>query len=162
MQLLKLFFVLILSITTVNTFGKDKKNISIELLPASEKQIDNLTATAFGVSLAGWVSSNQEIDNVSTGAYQPSFEALKGVFASQITIWRELKAKDSTLQSDYMNDLLLVDDAGYLNEYIWINHIKADSKSSMPADLNVDKFQHWSKQHLKSHQPRMEATLTIQ
>ncbi len=136
-----------------------KKKVSIELIANSESEADTLSATAFGISLAGALSEKGDVSSESLGIYKPTFEILVTAFSSQIQIWRELKDKGDP-GSNYMDQLILIDDMGFLNEYIWTVHV-AETSNKLPAGLQLESFRDWFGRSVGEHAPRIEARLSI-
>jgi hypothetical protein len=137
----------------------ESKDISIELNVVADSVTANLSATAFGISLAGWVLKNEDIDMLPLGIYQPSADAYLDAFSSQIQIWRELRAKGEG-PYDYLDQLVQVDDGGYLLEYVWRFH-SARPWGDPPPDLDVESFSSWFPSHIAGHEPRLEAQLRV-
>ena len=156
--------VLILTIallcTGCATSGGTKKQVSIEILAASESKEDTLSSTAFGIALLGSLSNEGNVALEPVGYYKPTFKILVSAFSSQIQIWRELKEKKDP-NSPYMNQLIEIDDAGFLNEYVSVEHSNI-IVDEIPKNLRINELEKWSKVNLINHKPRIEARLNLQ
>ncbi len=155
-----LAILLLAFISSITYAESEKRKIEIGLLAATSSEVDKLSATAFGISLAGWLNENEDIEKISSGVYRPTFISLTSAFSSQIQIWRELKEKEDP-GSSYMNQLILVDNAGFLREYTWVNHSDYIGVP-MPVNLKIEEFNKWASSNLSGHKSRIEAKLTIQ
>lgn len=160
LQRISIIIFSILFATNVAFADESNRKISITLMVATSSKVDSLSATAFGVSLAGWFSENEDIKSFSPGKYKPSFLALLSAYSSQIQIWRELKENEDP-NSKYMDNLILVDDNGFLKEYVWVNHDK-NIKGKKPEGLRKEEYIEWSTNELVGHVPRIEARLNIE
>lgn len=148
-------------LTTSNALAENgKRSIGIELLAASSNDVDKLSATAFGISLANWANENGDFSSINSGIYKPTFNALMSAFSSQIQIWRELKEKEDP-GSAYMDKLISVDNAGFLKEYIWVNHGNYIGGQA-PTELRFNEYTDWANNNLSGHSPRIEARLNIE
>lgn len=162
MRLLKIATTTIMFLAVAGVAYSDdgKRKIDIELIPASQSQVDQLSATAFGISLAGWVSEYKDTESLPVGKYRPTFTALVSALSAQIQIWRELQENEGP-GSAYMNTLILIDDSGFLKEYVWANHAKHIVVGEKPKGLREKEFSQWAVAKLTGHVPRIEATLNV-
>lgn len=151
-------FLILLSLPVFGD-GERKRKVSIELDPASSLEVDSLSATAFGLSLTHWLETNENAESLPNGKYEPSFSAYQHAFSNQIQIWREM-SESKNLGSSYMDDLLKVQDAGYLNEYIWDNHSN-QTWSETSQDLKLEDYNIWADDNLRGHKKRIEAQLLL-
>ena len=154
--------ILILAIfsTGCATPGGEKRHVSIEVHAASELKTDTLSATAFGVALAASLSKEGNVDLQPVGYYKPTFSILVSAFSSQIQIWREIREKEDP-KSPYMNQLIEIDNAGFLKEYVSVEHSNV-VVDEIPKNIRIDQFLKWSKENLMNHKPRIEARLRLQ
>lgn len=136
-----------------------ERGVTVGLQPSSDSELDSLSATAFGISLAGWLSKNEDVKSLPEGPYVPTFAALHGALDSQTQMWRELREKDE-IQHPYMDELVAVSDSGYLSEYIWHFYQSEDWGDPMP-DLDMAAFRSWAESHLSESHPRQEAQIII-
>ncbi len=158
MKKLVLILILMVAFSGVSQ-SENGKDVSIVLHASSKADVDTLSATAFGISLAGSLSKKGDITSEPNGIYKPTYEILVSAFSSQIQIWRELKEKDDP-NSQYMNQLISIDDNGYLKEYVWLNH-SSKAIADIPPDLRVAEYKEWSVNNLVGHMPRIEARLNL-
>ncbi len=66
--------------------------------------------------------------------------------------WDAQRAEHAGASDDYLDALLLVREAGFLDEYT----VQYFGKKywQVPAEVNMPAFQRWQKQHLKGHRPQ--------
>lgn len=65
--------------------------------------------------------------------------------------WSELRARDPA-GSAYLDGLSRVQQAGFLDEYVW-RHFRNESWQSPPG-LQSAQFEEWRRRHLPDHEPR--------
>lgn len=66
--------------------------------------------------------------------------------------WESHQLDDPTLSDDYLDALRSVRDAGYLDEYVATYFARRDWQ--IPAEVDVDAFRRWRRQHLRNHRPQ--------
>ena len=140
-------------------FPEGKKEVNVVLNAASKSETDYLSATAFGMALTYSLSKEANLLTEPVGIYKPSFNVLVLAFSTHIQLWRELKEKDD-LNSQYMDQLISVDDNGFLNEYVASMHSN-NIIGDIPNNLQLVKFKKWSTNNLAGHSPRIEARLNL-
>ncbi|MGH8223656.1 MAG: hypothetical protein ACREQZ_11850 [Woeseiaceae bacterium] len=69
-----------------------------------------------------------------------------------IETWQEQKSMRREAQDDYLDELLRVREAGYLDEYV--AHYFARKSWQLPAELDAERFDAWRHRHLRGHRPR--------
>lgn len=65
--------------------------------------------------------------------------------------WREQDPQARSQGDAYLDELVDVQDAGFLREYT--THYFGDDRWQVPADLDVDAFSRWRRRHLVGHRP---------
>lgn len=63
--------------------------------------------------------------------------------------WEGHLLDDPSIQHKYFDDLLMVREAGYLDEYVV--HYFGKRKWQVPIEVDVDNFRHWRRKHLRRH-----------
>ena len=66
--------------------------------------------------------------------------------------WEEQRAEHSDAADDYLDALLQVREAGFLDEYTV--HYFGKKHWQVPAEVDVPAFRRWQKRHLKGHRPQ--------
>ena len=66
--------------------------------------------------------------------------------------WEEKLATDPAVEDDYLDQLLAVRNAGFLDEYTV--HYFADDTWQVPAEVDIAAFRGWRRQHLGRHRPQ--------
>lgn len=69
-----------------------------------------------------------------------------------VETWEEQRAEHSGVQDPYLDSLLRVRDAGYLDEYTVSFFGRSDWL--VPAEVRVVEFSRWQERHLKGHRPQ--------
>ena len=65
--------------------------------------------------------------------------------------WTEKQALDPAIREPYLDDLVAVREAGYLDEYVVSYFGKRDWQ--VPVEVDVGEFRGWQKQNLRGHRP---------
>lgn len=139
--------------------SSNERRLKFEVLPVSNSEVDRLSATAFAVSLTGALEESGSLENEPAGVYEPTFNVLFVAFTKQIQIWRELQAENDR-DSLYMSQLIEIDDAGYLKEYLWSSHSNEFRGRESP-NLRLTAFRDWFTGNIDGHTPRIEARLIL-
>jgi hypothetical protein len=69
-----------------------------------------------------------------------------------IETWREQRAESDTFNNEYLDDLLGVEQAGFLGEYV-ARFLRRNSWQ-LPTMLKMPEFDAWRRQHLRRHKPQ--------
>ena len=65
--------------------------------------------------------------------------------------WEENLAEDPSIRYDYLDDLVRVREAGFLDEYV-VNYYGEESWQ-VPIEVDVGAFVAWQRNHLRGHKP---------
>ena len=65
--------------------------------------------------------------------------------------WQEQRAEHAGITDTYLDNLLRVDAAGFLDEYVV--RFFGQRHWQVPAEVQPDKFKAWQRQHLRRHKP---------
>ena len=68
-----------------------------------------------------------------------------------VEAWDEQRLEDGDIHDDYLDDLVAVRDAGFLDEYTVRYFGRPDWQ--VPVEVQVDNFRRWQRQHLRGHKP---------
>ena len=68
-----------------------------------------------------------------------------------VETWDEQRLEDGDISDDYLDDLVIVRDAGFLDEYTVRYFGRPDWQ--VPVEVRVDDFRRWQRQHLRRHKP---------
>ena len=69
-----------------------------------------------------------------------------------VETWDEQRLENSDISDDYLDDLIAVRDAGYLDEYTVRYFGRPDWQ--VPVEVQVDDFRRWQRLHLRGHKPQ--------
>ena len=69
-----------------------------------------------------------------------------------LTAWEAQRAEHAAASDDYLDALLRVREAGFLDEYT-VRYF-GRKHWQVPAEVDVAAFRRWQKQHLKGHRPQ--------
>ena len=65
--------------------------------------------------------------------------------------WEENLAEDPTIRYEYLDDLVRVREAGFLDEYVVSYY--GDRNWQVPVEVDVGAFTAWQRDHLRGHKP---------
>jgi len=88
----------------------------------------------------------------STPARQSSYHCEFKARNILVEAWAERRAKDPGISDDYLDDLLAVREAGYVDEYTV--HYFARDDWQVPVEVDVDSFSTWRRSNLRGHRPQ--------
>jgi hypothetical protein len=101
----------------------------------------SLTKSVCQLQMGGDIPSRQS-------SYDCEFKARSVL----VDAWAERRAEDRGISDDYLDELLAVREAGYLDEYtayfFWQN------TWNVSGDVNKNAFGEWRRQHLRRHRPQ--------
>jgi len=69
-----------------------------------------------------------------------------------VNAWAEERAEDPAISDDYLDELLAVREAGYLDEYT--AYFFRRDNWQVPVEVDVTAFGEWRRQHLHRHRPQ--------
>ncbi len=95
-----------------------------------------------------------------SGISAPQFAEEVDARSHAARIYREMAAKDKTFRDAYFEDLLAVETAGFVPEYVWTYlHQPAWPETQKPAKLA--EFDSWRQTHLTAHRVRTYGRISI-
>ena len=136
--------------------SKREVHISVGNYPT---ETEKLIWTAYGIALGDWVRINKVADTAAEGPFIPSYEADLHARQGQLKILRELN-QSRPLSLKYANDMKLVESAGFLREYVWAHHRRAQW-GAPPSDLRVESFLAWEPKTIPGHVPQTGAHIVF-
>lgn len=66
--------------------------------------------------------------------------------------WAEQRAENPTISDAYLDDMLAIREAGYLDEYTAYYFRRASWQ--VPIEVDVDSFVEWQQKHMRRHRPQ--------
>jgi hypothetical protein len=113
-------------------------------------------------ALQSWVSYSlgksacQLQKDTGNPARASSFECELTARQLLLQSWQENRLQHPDSSDPYLNDLLLVDQAGFLREYV-ARYFRQPGWS-LPRDIRKQEFQAWQRKNLPGHRPRTVLT----
>jgi len=131
----------------------------LELDPALP---DDIGAAWLGYLMERQIYIREHADQykLTTGIVIPTFDEEVEARRTMAQIWKELKEKDQSRKDRYLDQLILVHEADFMREYVWI-YLKQRSWSRQPEDLRLKKFSAWQRLHLQGHQAETHGNIRI-
>ena len=108
--------------------------------------------------LQSWVSYSLTISTckLKIGGDNParasSFDCEYAARRLLLDTWSDIKALDPTISSAYLDELELIRDAGFLDEYV-ARHFRR-RHWQLPDDTDVTQYRRWQRNMLPEHRPR--------
>ncbi|HKC58682.1 MAG TPA: hypothetical protein VKB92_01210 [Myxococcales bacterium] len=84
------------------------------------------------------------------GAVIPTFEEEVEARSTATQIYRELRQKDEELAVAYFDDLMRVDSASFMREYVW-TYLHQPTWRKVPDNLRLQEFETWCSDNLANH-----------
>lgn len=114
---------------------------------------------AYALSHANWISEHYK-DKDPAKDYKLAFEEELLCRGNLVQVWYELKEKTPDLKDIYLDEMVTVRDAGFLEEYIWTYH--SDEGWPLPENLQLEEFDAWMAENLPEHHPETLAGIQVQ
>ncbi|OQW37413.1 MAG: hypothetical protein A4E19_13485 [Nitrospira sp. SG-bin1] len=105
-------------------------------------------------SRAHWMEKKFFEQNPGVTSYQYTFMEEVEARKRCAHLWREVRVKDG-LTNRYLDDLVTVLDANFLEEYTW-TYFRSDDWRQ-PNDLRLAEFDRWRSMNLQGHKPETRA-----
>ncbi len=112
----------------------------------------------YALSHANWVKDNY-VDKDPLTDYKVTFDEELLCRDNMVQIWYEIKEKTPGLTDTYLDEMLMVRDAGFLDEYVWTYH--SQEGWPMPKELQLEEFNAWMDENLNQHKPTTLSRLEI-
>jgi len=100
---------------------------------------------AYGMALSSWDPT------YLSGGKLNYFDREVFARAEAARIWKQLREKGEVNADKDLDALSAINDAGYMQEYVWI-YLKRRSFQN-PGDLRLEEFRVWAKENLQQHTP---------
>ena len=107
-----------------------------------------------------WLKDNMNmpLEDITPEIYQKSFEEELHGRESLAVVWDELKVNDTTLKDTYLDELFIVQKAGYMPEYVWA-FTSYDIFKEAPTDERMEEFEMWFYDTMPNHEPQTLVSL---
>lgn len=120
------------------------------------------------VEASSWFSYAAELLRASRetpGAMPPCGGLLMPRFATELAArraaLREYQARDAAARSsEYFSLLMRIDEAGFLDEYVW-HYLRGAAEKELPAGLDLDAFESFRARELAAHAPTTGARVRV-
>jgi len=131
-------------ITKLNGGGESIEgyNINVPGLPNDQKIA---LLIIYGSSRIAW--EKEEGGSRKSDMYE------REIFSSEMIaeFWKKMQENGDASPSQNVEDLVKIEDAGFMREYVWVYLYKEGWVE--PEDLNLDTFKAWADQNLLNHKP---------
>ncbi|MDH3351773.1 MAG: hypothetical protein OEM60_02425 [Gammaproteobacteria bacterium] len=109
-------------------------------------------------ALQSWVAYSlvKSVCQLELGGDNPARQSSYGCEFTARTVlvdaWAEQRAQDPDISDAYLDELLAVREAGYLDEYT--AYYFRRNNWQVPEEVDVDEFTEWRRRHLRRHRPQ--------
>jgi hypothetical protein len=119
---------------------------------------ENAAWLGYILTRAHFVDGHHSLYEPKPGLITPTFAEELTARTGAVQIYREMLAKDATLDVPYFDELVRVDDSAFLPEYVW-TFLRQSTWTTTPAYLRLAAFDAWSKIHLLNHHTLTKGSL---
>jgi len=112
-------------------------------------------------SRAVYVQEHEGEYDLQLGLLLPQFAEEVEARKTVVQIYSEMKQADSGLVIPYFEDLLLVVEAGFIREYVWL-FLRGEKWREEPNGLRLEQFDHWRLEYIPEHQPETRGKLRVE
>jgi len=107
---------------------------------------------------AHFVDEHHSLYPQAPGLIIPTFIEELSARTDSVKIYRELLAKDRTLDVPYFDELVRVDDNAFMSEYVW-TFLHQPTWMTPPSNLRLGAFDSWRKVNLPDHHALTKGSL---
>ncbi len=129
--------------------------------------VDPALPDCAGAAWLGYLMERQIYMREHAAQYKPALGIAIPTFAEEVEgrktmsqIWKELKEKDQSCKDKYLDELIPVHEADFMQEYVW-TYLRQESWSGLPKGLRLEEFSQWQQMHLKGHRPETHGNIRI-
>ncbi len=145
-------------------------------LPAVQKRLESLTNSnislnmghpysmielAVGMARSQWQTTKHRETFPEARGYAVTYEEDRAVYDQLLTLWRSEKEDDPEASFAFYDLILMIDDAGFLDEYIWYNRQNEfGERGARWLEQNserIDAFLAWARENDLVREPEAEA-----
>ena len=115
---------------------------------------------AYGLGIMTWIMKCTSVETASPGPLQLSFAAEQYARRKQTEVWRDVGRRSDPVP--YAEELIKVEDAGYLDDYLW-RYLRRPAWGPVPQAVSArgDEFERWMAQNLPKHSPETRAGIVV-
>lgn len=139
--------------------AKEKLNITVEMDPSLAEK-EGAVWIGYLMARANYVSKHESDYGGQAGLIVPTYDEELSARSTATQIYRELKAADSKLAIGYFEDLVRIDNAGFLPEYVWV-YLHQDTWKTAPEPERLKLFDEWRSSQLTDHKSQTHGRLLI-
>ena len=112
---------------------------------------------AYARARSNWVLNNLTRDEVQEGVHIPHYEEEIAGRKALAEFWLK---QDGTVADEYLDELALIFQAGYMDEYVW-DYYRSAKWTQPETGLDTDAFRAWMRTNLPRHQAETRAKIEI-
>jgi len=109
---------------------------------------------------ANFIGEHRDLYAQKEGEITSTFAEEVEARTSAVHIYRELKAKDRTLNAPYFNDLDRVESNSFMREYVW-TYLRRPTWTETPNELRLTEFDAWNATNLGNHQAMTKGSISF-
>lgn len=101
---------------------------------------------------ADYISEHSDAYPQQVGPVIQSFKEEVEARTTVAKIYHQLQTADKDVNLPYFNDLLRVEQAGFMREYVW-HYLHQQAWKQIPASIRMEEFKSWQRSSLAGHKP---------
>ena len=143
-----ILFVILLAGCATNV--ENGRNISIVIDQNAHTDNNRVGWLSYGLALVAWEDKEPNTNYFEREVYARTQAA---------QIWKELKQNGSATSDSDLDSLVLVNDAGFMKEYV--SDFLSKPSWVLPLDLKLEEFSAWMTENLPNHKPVINTGINI-
>jgi hypothetical protein len=126
------------------------RDVSVDVAFDPSKEPGDELWLAYLMARAAYINEHDGAYDWKPGMVIPSYQEELAARTAALTVYRELKEKDSRFDVRYFTELGEVADHSFLGEYVW-TYLHHAEWGSPPETLRLVEFMRWRAEHLTQH-----------
>jgi hypothetical protein len=135
---------------------KESQTIFLEPDPSLGKEEGTVW---LGYLMALAANADKRANTLKPGPLVPTFDEEVAARKAVAQIYRESRQSDDRIDLPYFSTLVMVDDAGFIPEYIWV--YLRNKAWAEPSRLRLSEFEKWRERHLQGHTGQTHGSIKV-
>jgi hypothetical protein len=136
--------VLVVLLVSITSLAEPKPEYSLSLDPSLFEEPGGVLASwyAYGLRLVSLAEVRPSKPGATDESFSPTFREEVLARKHLLVQWRHVKKKAPETTNEYLESLQKVEDAGFLEEYVWFTGKYPEGSDS--KTLDIENFRKWS------------------
>jgi len=132
--------------------ANSKLNIAVHWSPNEQAKKQSAVWLGYLLARANYIGDHKDSYAGVNGISAPQFQEEVEARSKAALIYEDLSSKDKELRDTYFEDLLKVERAGFMKEYVW-TYLRQPTWPETEKPSNLVAFNSWNEVNLPNHQP---------